>query len=197
MVIRDKFAGNLQKAINNAKSGNSDAFDEFLRPAAVLALFFKEDKIWKLLFTRRSNDLEFHRGEVAFPGGGKEESDQDLIQTALRETLEELGIEAKNITVLGSLNEIPTKSNYRVTPVIGILDWPVVIKENPQEVSRTFSIPLEWLMEDSNWSEKEIELSDKRHIRTIMYEVYEGEILWGLTAKITHQIIELIKKGER
>lgn len=197
MLSNANFAANLHKAINSAKTGNSNEFDEFLKPAAVLAAFFKEEDIWKLLFIRRSNDLEFHRGEVAFPGGGKEESEKDLIQTALRETWEELGIDPEKISILGSLNEIPTKSNYRVTPVIGILDWPVSIQENPQEVSRTFSIPLDWLMEESNWSEKEIELPDNRHIRTIVYEVYEGEILWGLTAKITHQIIELIKKGER
>jgi 8-oxo-dGTP pyrophosphatase MutT (NUDIX family) len=166
------------------------------RSAAVLApLFFNNE--WNFLYTRRADSLEFHKGEVSFPGGGKESFDKDLIATSLRETNEELGIEPNKIHILGTLPEIPSKSKYIVTPVIGVLDWPVVITANTSEVSRVFSVPLKWLMDESNWSEREIVLDEGIKIRTVIYNKYDGETLWGLTARITLSIINLIKKGER
>jgi 8-oxo-dGTP pyrophosphatase MutT (NUDIX family) len=120
-----------------------------------------------------------------------------LIATALRETHEELGIESRKIQIIGTLPEIPSKSKYLVTPVVGILEWPISLAINTQEVSRVFSVPLRWLMEDSNWSEREIVLDEGTRIKTIIYKEFDGEILWGLTARITQLIINLIKKGER
>jgi len=166
------------------------------RSAAVLAPLFFTDE-WNFLYTRRADSLEFHKGEVSFPGGGKEIYDKDLIATSLRETHEELGIEPNKIHLLGTLPEIPSKSKYIVTPVVGVLDWPVVISANTTEVSRVFSIPLKWLMDESNWSEREIILDDGIKISTVIYNKFDGETLWGLTARITLSIINLIKKGER
>ena len=176
--------------------------DEFqnnneLTQAAVLAPLFQDHGIWKILYIRRSNFLENHKGEVAFPGGGKEPSDKDLIQTALRETQEEIGIPAEKIKILGTLPQIATVTKYLVTPVIGVIDWPAKIIENSLEVSRSFSIPLNWLMDENNWKLQEFELPNKRYVKTVVYDPYDGETLWGFTAKVTHQLIEIIKKQER
>ena len=179
---------------SSPKTSGSNVYD--YRQAAVLASLFFTDE-WNFLYTRRSENLEFHKGEVSFPGGGKENSDKDLIATAIRETREELGIESSKIQILGTLPEIPSKSKYLVTPVVGILEWPLNLITNTQEVSRVFSVPLKWLMNESNWSEREIVLDERTIIKTVVYDQYDGETLWGLTARITQMIINLIKKGER
>ena len=168
--------------------------DKNLKPAAVLVPIFNDNGIWKCLFIRRSEIGEFHKGEVAFPGGGKEAGDADLIQTALRETNEELGIDSKDIEVLGILPEMKTISNYRVTPVIGVINWPVTLTPSQDEVARVFSIPILWLMDTSNWSISEIDITNRGKISTIIYDTYDGEKLWGLSARITQLLIETIKK---
>jgi 8-oxo-dGTP pyrophosphatase MutT (NUDIX family) len=168
--------------------------DKNLRPAAVLVPIFNDNCVWKCLFIRRSEIGEFHKGEVAFPGGGKESVDEDIIHTALRETNEELGIVSTDIDVLGTLPEMKTISNYRVTPVIGIIKWPVKLTPSRDEVARVFSIPLDWLMDDTNWKISEIDVANRGKISTIIYDTYDGENLWGLTARITQLLIEMIKR---
>jgi 8-oxo-dGTP pyrophosphatase MutT (NUDIX family) len=168
-----------------------------LRPAAVLVPLLFDKNVWKCLFIRRSDIGEFHKGEVAFPGGGKEVEDKDLIQTALRETYEELGIESKEIEILGTLPEMTTISNYVVTPVIGIIQWPVKIQLNQDEVARVFAIPISWLMDSSNWNINEFEFANRGKVKTIVYNTFDEETLWGFTARITQILVALIKKEER
>ena len=170
---------------------------DHLRLAAVLMPLFFEEGVWKLLFIHRSEMGEFHRGEVAFPGGAKEIEDQSIADTAKRETHEELGISPDQISILGSLWPIQTISNYFVTPIVGVLNWPLIIKQNKEEVARVFSIPLDWLMDDSNWRIREFDILGKGKINTIVYNLFDGEQLWGFSAKITQTLIQLIKKRER
>jgi len=168
-----------------------------LRLAAVLLPLFQDQGIWKLLFIHRSNINGFHRGEVAFPGGGREIEDQDMVQTALRETREELGIDKENIQVLGRLLPTETVTNYLVTPIVGIINWPLHIQPNPDEVERVFSIPLDWLMANNNWKNQEFEIPVRGKISTVAYEHYDNEILWGFTAKLTQALIAKIKEEEQ
>jgi 8-oxo-dGTP pyrophosphatase MutT (NUDIX family) len=175
--------------LNNLKILQQDG----LRPAAVLVPLIWEEEEWKLLFIHRAEIGEFHRGEVAFPGGGEEKIDTDLISTALRETKEELGIISENIKVLGFLNSISSVSNYLVTPIVGEVTWPTNVEINPEEVTRIFTIPVNWLKDTANWAEKEIYLPIKGNIKTIKFKEFDGEDLWGLTARITVDFILRIK----
>jgi 8-oxo-dGTP pyrophosphatase MutT (NUDIX family) len=168
-----------------------------LRPAAVLVPFFFDENIWKILFIRRSDYGEFHRGEVAFPGGSRETEDDNIAQTALRETQEELGILPKYIRPIGLMQPMETISNYLVTPIVGFLEWPTQIVLNTVEVARVFSIPLQWLMNKNNWSQKEFETQNRGRISTIVYDNYDNEKLWGFTAKVVQNLIELLKTEER
>jgi len=167
-----------------------------LKLAAVLVPFFFDKNIWKILFIRRSDYGEFHRGEVAFPGGSRETDDGNIAQTALRETQEELGILPKYIRPIGLMQPMETISNYLVTPVVGFLEWPVQITLNPVEVARVFSIPLQWLMNKNNWSQKEFETQNRGQISTIVYDNYDNEKLWGFTAKVVQNLIELLQTEE-
>ncbi|HAY83832.1 MAG TPA: CoA pyrophosphatase, partial [Chloroflexi bacterium] len=115
------------------------------RPAAVLIPMVKEHDGWHILFIRRTSVAgDIHSGQVAFPGGGLDQSDPSLTATALRETEEELGIQPQDVQILGRLNEFIAISNYRVTPFVGTLPWPYPIIQAEKEVARWFTIPLGW-----------------------------------------------------
>lgn len=167
---------------------------EGLRSAAVLFPFVKVAEEWHVLFIHRAERGEFHRGEVAFPGGGREKEDDSLIETALRETNEELGISSHKIHVFGYLPPMPTISRYWVTPIVGTIDWPTPVQINPEEVKHTFTIPYQWLSDEANWQEHELDIPDRGKVLTIDYQRYLNEHLWGITAKITNILIERVKK---
>jgi 8-oxo-dGTP pyrophosphatase MutT (NUDIX family) len=159
------------------------------KPAAVLVPLVWEDDVWKLLYIHRADRGEFHRGEVAFPGGGQERRDKNLVETALRETHEELGITPEHVQLLGCLTSLTTISNYIVTPIVGMVDWPVKIKIARDEVTRFFTIPVDWLSDPANWDEKEIEVPSRGKVKAVIYSHFDGEVLWGLSARITHQLL--------
>ena len=186
----------IQEGLFPVNSKN-DVIDDHLKQAAILVPLFFDKGIWKLLFIRRSNIGEFHRGEVAFPGGGKESVDQNMAETALRETREELGILPENIQILGEMKPLPTISKYFVTPIVGVLKTPMEIKPNSIEVARVFSIPLDWLMNDENWGLNTFEIDNRGKISTIVYNTFDEEKLWWFTAKVTQNLIDVINKKER
>ncbi|MHC1741064.1 MAG: CoA pyrophosphatase [Anaerolineaceae bacterium] len=190
------FVSHIREALSKLVK-TYDLIDQNLRPAAVLLPLFYDQGLWKLLFIHRSNFGEFHKGEVAFPGGKKEPEDVDLYQTALRETDEELGISPNTIDILGALPSSGTISGYLVTPIVGLIKWPAIISHNSIEIDRAFSIPLDWLMDPANWSMKEFHTRTSGLIETIVYKEYDNELLWGFSARVTQIFFEAIKKGEQ
>ncbi len=163
-----------------------------LRQAAVLIPILCEGEQWRLLFIRRTDQVQDHKGQVSFPGGAFEPVDTGLEATALRETDEEIGISPQDIQVLGRMPVFATVSGYAVTPVVGQIPWPIPLKLAPAEVSRVFTIPVEWLANQANWSERPYTRSNGRTEKVIFYEHFDGELLWGITAKITIDFLELM-----
>ena len=160
-------------------------FEEFegpVRRAAVLVPLVNIDGEWHLLFTRRTDSVDHHKGQVSFPGGRTDPDDESSIATALRETLEEIGVQTGDVHVLGSLGEYLTVSNYLVTPVVGIIPWPYTFTIHTLEVERIFTIPLEWLADASHRQEM---FRTETGRGFIAYLPYDGELLWGITARIT------------
>jgi 8-oxo-dGTP pyrophosphatase MutT (NUDIX family) len=160
-------------------------FEEFSGPAreaAVLIPLACVDEEWHLLFTRRTDLVDHHKGQVSFPGGRMDSEDISPEATALRETYEEVGITPKDIKMLGSLGKYLTVSNYLVTPFIGIIPWPYTFKIHTLEVSRVFTIPLNWLADPLHRQEMVRKENDRG---VILYLPYDGELLWGVTARIT------------
>lgn len=164
------------------------------RMAAVLVPLVKVDGEWTLLFTRRSDELVDHKGEVSFPGGSVEQQDQDFKQTALREAWEEVGLSGENVHILGAMHTFRTISNFCLKPVIGAVEWPVELAINSAEVIRAFCIPLQWLVDPKHWQETPRKLSNGLTVPVIIYEDYDGEKLWGITARITQELLRTIKK---
>ena len=155
---------------------------EDLKASAVLIPLFYNQGQYHVLFTERSDAVVFHKGQVCFPGGTQESSDANLLQTALREAEEEIGLDAKDIEILGELDDITTLvTNYVISPFVAFISYPHSLKTNGREVKGTFSVPLSFLMDDANFKQD-----------SYAYE-YEGHIIWGATARILRQFVGLLK----
>lgn len=141
-----------------------------------------------VLLTQRSAELKHHAGQVSFPGGRMEEHDADVVQTALRETHEEVGIPPQAIDVVGYLPPMPTVTGYAVTPVVGLISDDVPLRIDRTEVEYAFEVPLAFLLDPRN--ERALErVYEGRRIPTVEFH-YEGERIWGATA---HILVELRK----
>jgi 8-oxo-dGTP pyrophosphatase MutT (NUDIX family) len=164
-----------------------------LKCAAVLLPLAVVGVEWHLFFTRRTSLVEHHKQQVSFPGGRCDENETTPEQTALREAWEEIGIVPGDVHLLGRLNDVYTISQYRVTPVVGIIPWPYPLKCAPMEVERTFSIPLAWLLDKENWLETDFTpIGSQRRYQVITYRPYDGEVLWGATARMTHHFLATV-----
>ena len=185
----------LEEKIQTALGKNYPGFDGDISPrvpAAVLIPFVHTNHEWHLLFTKRTNGVAKHQGEISFPGGAVEVEDRDLIQTAIRETCEEIGLCEDNIHVIGVMEPVQTVSNYCVLPVIGTVDWPQVLRLNPSEVENILLIPVNWLKGDDNWYIQDFYFAPGQSKPVLHYRDYEGEHLWGFTAGLAQKITSLI-----
>jgi len=174
-------------------SSISDNFKEPVRPAAVLIPFLVIDNTWHILFIRRTTTLADHSGQVAFPGGRLEPKDNSPRDAAMREAKEEIGLNPKDVYLLGELPPLQTITNYLVTPLVGVIPWPYPLNAAPEEVSRIFTIPLSWLSNPANHRTVNRPLpASYGTVTTVYYSPYEGEILWGVTAKIVLGLLQVL-----
>jgi 8-oxo-dGTP pyrophosphatase MutT (NUDIX family) len=184
----------LQAAL--AGDPSSDGFSEIqlteettLKCAAVLIPLVWQAEEWHVLFTRRTDRVESHKGQVSFPGGACDEGETTAEETALREAEEEIGIPPREVRVLGRLSNLITITYFRVTPVVGVIRWPAVFRVGEHEVARIFTIPLAWLANPSNRWQFEVPGTGRS---LIAYHPYDGELLWGATARMTVDFLNVI-----
>ena len=163
-----------------------------LREAAVLVPLVCDQGELHLLFTRRTDLVHDHKGQVAFPGGAVEPQDSSVEETALRETYEEIGIPPKEICVLGHLPAFPTITGFLISPVVGMIPWPYDLHLSQQEVSRVFTVPFQWLADPTNRIENEMILPDGRSEKVTFFNAYDGEKVWGATARIAMYFLRSI-----
>jgi len=199
-LTEEDIARRLELAIMNDKNAiaESSSYSEWLpgppRPAAVLIPLLKEAGEWRLLFTRRNANLAEHSGQVSFPGGQVEENDGSIENTALREAREEIGMDPAKVRILGRMHDILTITNYSVTPVVGVIPWPYPIRIANDEVSRVFTIPLTWLADPGNYEIQYRELPPPhKSVEVFYFHLYDGELLWGLSARLTLRLLEILK----
>lgn len=164
-------------------------------PAAVLIPFTRINRAWHLLYIRRTqNEHDRHGGQVAFPGGRMDKSDRTIEAAALREAQEEVGLRPSDVRILGQLCDFVSITNYRVTPIVGTFPWPYTLRIDPFEVSRAFTIPLEWLANPNNHQTMFRHYPPHDPWPVIYFDAYDGEVLWGFSARVTLTLIEVLSK---
>lgn len=196
-LTENYIARRLKEAYQPGVVASTDGYAELLRNgtlvcAAVLMPLVRREGEWHLVFTRRTNDVEHHKGQVSFPGGACE-AGETAEQTALREAVEEIGLQQADVRVLGRLNDVVTITHYRVAPLVGVMPWPYSFRLSTVEVGCVFSIPLIWLTQRENWEEHLISLEGALSPSPVVnYHEYDGEVVWGATARMVQNLIKVV-----
>lgn len=161
-----------------------------LTPSAVLIPIIERDEKLHVLLTKRSENLRHHPGQISFPGGRQEASDKNLIETALRETEEEVGINQSSITVLGKLELQPTISGFMVQPIVGIVQNDIKLTLDENEVSEAFEAPLDFILNPTNWKKSYREFNGQTY--PVYSILYQEKNIWGVTTQILVNFAKLL-----
>ena len=166
----------------------------YARMGAVLILLYEEDDYLKTCFIERTAYDGVHSGQIAFPGGKKEEG-ETLVQAALREAEEEIGVKQSDINILGQLTElyIPP-SNFLVHPFVGAIPYKPEFFREPAEVAEVVEIKIDDLSDVTFRGEKKIKLSSGMMVETPYYNLH-GKTVWGATAMIISEFLEVIAEA--
>jgi len=172
------------------EKGHDKTISAGRRSAAVLLIVYEKHGRPHVLLTLRSRSVLLHGGQISFPGGARESRDKDLVETALRECREEIGVEVKRQKVIGQLDQVYTlTSRYTVTPFVAFLEKPPATKLNPAEIDSVLEIPVEELLKPEGFREESVELNG---ISTRQYfYTWRNYTIWGATARILRRFLKI------
>lgn len=173
------------RAYDPVSLGGAEGFPE----AAVLVPITRTDEP-ELILTLRAHDLSTHGGEVAFPGGRRDPGDTSLEQTALRESLEEIGLPPGLVEMVGPLSSLVSRYGIRVTPYVGIVPGFVDYQANDAEIASVFSVPLAFFQEDPRDCTHRIDYQGVSWFVPVYH--YGGYKIWGLTAMMIVELVNLL-----
>ena len=160
--------------------------------AVMVPLYVAAGQLWVLL-TQRTDSLPQHGGQVAFPGGVREEGDENEVATALREAHEELAIDPSHVVVLGQLNDVWTPSGFLISPVVGAIPYPLMVRPASEEVEAVVQVPFSYLAKPEVVEEEELEIAGERLASPIYH--YGSHRIWGATARILADLIGRLTGG--
>ena len=179
----------IRKLAKRLEDYQPKSSDEKLPQAAVLILCYEKENDLFFIMTERSNSLPSHPGEVAFPGGKKEEQDQNLMYTALREAAEEISINPDKVKILGNLDPLESRFGLSVTPYIGVLGENFELKANPDEVAEIFHLPLSFFKNEPSIKRGVTNFKGETFDTPVI--IYENHEIWGLTLAFTLDFLKL------
>jgi 8-oxo-dGTP pyrophosphatase MutT (NUDIX family) len=162
------------------------------KAAAVMIILTAINEQLYILFTHRTDIVSTHKDQVSFPGGLQEINDENLIQTAIRETEEEIGISIKRKEIFGNLPEQKSISGFQIHPFVCYCEKLQNIKLNKTEVKHTFTIPVDWIMDHKKWSFKTYKSPDGKERQVVFFQKYQNEIVWGITGQILVSFANLL-----
>ncbi len=182
----------LKQALSQRQK--SPVVDASQIPAAVLVPIYYKQGEYYILFTKRTETVKAHKGEISFPGGAYEEQDETLANTALRECAEEIGLAVEADELLGELDDlVTTTSGYIISPFVAAIPWPYPFKVDPIEVKEIIEVPISALL-DKDRLRQETDALDGQVTATYFYD-YQGTVIWGATAKILHQFLDIFTQA--
>lgn len=153
---------------------------ENLRQAAVLVPIIERPHGLQVMLTLRTDTLRRHAGQISFPGGSREAGDADLIATALRESHEEIGLVPQEVEIIGFLDDYPTITGFRITPIVGLVRQGAQVAPDGIEVARIFEVPLPYLAKDESYERGQLV---RKGMKVPYYAVtHDGYRIWGATA---------------
>lgn len=164
-----------------------------LRRAAVLIPLVDRPEGLNVLLTLRTDHLTNHAGQIAFPGGRAEELDSSPIETALRESEEEIGLHRRHVSIVGVLPDYVTGSAYRVAPVVALVAPPFGLAADPNEVAEIFEVPLAFLMNGLHHQRMSFELPEGKGRRSFYAMPYERFFIWGATAGMLRNLFHFLR----
>jgi 8-oxo-dGTP pyrophosphatase MutT (NUDIX family) len=162
-------------------------------PAAVLMPVVLREQGLTLLLTQRTAHLYDHAGQVSLPGGRVDEVDTSTVETALRETEEEVGLDRRHIEVLGALPDYFTGTGFRVTPIVALVQPPFELRADPFEVAEIFEVPLSFLMDGMNHQRRTVDLPNDAGRRTFYAMPYGRFFIWGATAAMLRNLFHFLR----
>lgn len=169
-----------------------DPRDKKYRVAAVILPLVRRNNRWHVLFTKRTETVDHHKGEFSFPGGIVEKSDENEMAAALRETEEEIGIKRDDILILGVLpTELTAVSYFLIYPFVGVINPSASFKINHEEINRILEVPLDELVSMKNVRQDVFEHAGNKF--NVYFYDYYGDVIWGATARILKQFLDLIR----
>ena len=154
------------------------------RAAAVLIPIVEIDNEWKVILTERSKKLKHHAGQISFPGGAID-AEESVIDAALREAHEEIGLNPNLVEVIGHLPGVITTANFHIAPVLGIIREMPDLMPEPEEVARIIALPLQPLLSPSNHRQED-RINQGKTYQTWVID-HQDEYIWGATAKLIVQ----------
>ncbi len=162
-----------------------------LRPASVLVAVIRRQQAM-VLFTRRADSLRHHGGQISFPGGARDAIDDSATTAALREAHEEVGLEPRVVEIIGYLDDYPTITGFRITPVVGCVDADFQSQPSPQEVAEVFEVPLSVLLDSQHYRRKTFE---RMGFTVPYYELqYQQYRIWGATAGMLWDLCQRVER---
>ena len=198
--LRDRLSDTRAEAANTIYCDEEELpGEDQQRPASVLIPIIAHD-VPTVLFTVRASRLRSGSGQISFPGGGAEPDDPTLEHTALRETFEEIGLPAERVEILGRLAHYVTRAGYRITPVIGLVQPPLTLRLNDNEVAEVFEVPLAFLLDHRNHLRHSHQSNGRlRHYFAIQYgDYYIRGVTAGLVVNLHRYILSFpCRRGDK
>jgi 8-oxo-dGTP pyrophosphatase MutT (NUDIX family) len=158
--------------------------------AAVMILIVNRKQIPHIIFTKRTDTVETHKGQISFPGGVQEPQDRNLLETGTRETFEEIGIQADLIENLGQLDDFYTVTDYVVSPFVGYLNSDFEYRLNTHEVAHILEVPLPRFLTADDFEVRKWDHQGTTY--DVFFYHYQDQVIWGATAYILNRFIDIV-----
>ena len=185
------FTDHIRRAI--ADNPHHTIPDPSLTPAGVMVLVFRKNGEYCILLQKRSSRVDSHKGEISFPGGKRDPEDRNLLETALRETHEEMGVDPEDVEVLGALDQTATTTGFCTSPFAGTFPYPYEFTTQEEEVAEVLEVPVSSLVDIAN-RRAEVRIADG-DLEYAPAFAYDGHIIFGATARILNRFLQLLESS--